>query len=133
MTKISFLVILLSVTASIVLPSCSQGESPVDTGQPAATNQAPVAPYNPNPADNSLGISAPRTFDWSCYDPDMGDTLSYQVVMGAGSYTDTFNLYRTTSFLVSSFIPLSDYTWKVRATDNHGATTTGPVWHFRTN
>lgn len=133
MIKANFLVGLMAVAASIMLSSCSQGDSPVDTGQPAATNQAPAAPSSPIPADNSQGITAPTTFSWSCYDPDLEDTLSYQVVMGAGSYTDTFNLYRTMAFLVNTLNPATDYVWKVKATDNHGASTMGPVWHFRTN
>ncbi len=127
------LIFLLVVSAGVFLLSCSQGKSPVDTGQPATTNQAPAVPSSPTPADNNQGITAPKTFSWSCYDPDLGDTLSYQVVMGPGSYTDTINLYRTMAFLVNSFIPVTDYIWKVKATDNHGASTTGPVWHFRTN
>lgn len=105
----------------------------MDTGQPAATNQSPAAPYGSNPAEGATGVTAPIIFSWSCYDPDMGDTLSYQVVMGAGSYTDTFNLYRTMAFLVNSLNPATDYIWKVKATDNHGAAVMGPVWHFRTS
>lgn len=126
-------IFLLLASAGFLILSCSQDEGPVDTGHPSTANQAPAAPSSPSPADNATNIIAPMTFSWSCYDPDLGDTLSYQVVMGAGSYTDTFNLYRTMAFLVNSLNPATDYVWKVKATDNHGASTMGPIWHFRTN
>lgn len=123
---------LASLVFVLLTTSCSQDESPAVASQAPALNQPPAAPYSPNPADGASNVVAPITFSWLCYDPDLGDTLSYQVVMGPGSFTDTINLYRTTAFLVNSLIPGTDYIWKVRATDNHGASTAGPVWHFKT-
>jgi hypothetical protein len=125
------LCIFVSIVFCISCTNPKDTVAPTETTSPS-TNQAPATPTQPNPVDGAYNITAPKTFSWSCYDPDLGDTLSYQIIMGVGSYTDTFHLYRGTSFIVNQLSASSDYIWRVDATDNHGSTTIGSIWHFRT-
>ncbi len=122
----------LVLAVGILNLSFSQDKGLLDSAPPTPANQAPAAPFNPDPPDKATGIGSAMVFSWSCYDSDQGDTLSYIVYFGAGAFTDTLNLYRTTSFVANNLMAATDYVWKVKAIDNHGSSTMGPVWHFRT-
>ncbi len=97
-------------------------------------NNPPAAPSNPNPPNNDTGISNLITLSWSCSDPDAGDTVRYDV------YLD--NVDPPAQRVVANYLPtiygfgivnhnLRLY-WKVIARDTKGATTSSPVWTFRT-
>lgn len=98
-----------------------------------AVNRAPNSPYNPSPADESLGVSITQTsVSWIGGDPD-GDSVTYDV------YFDTVNPPTTLAADDQpglSYSPGLDvnttYFWKVTAKDEHGLETSGPVWRFTT-
>jgi hypothetical protein len=98
----------------------------------AICNNLPYSPSNPSPSDGATNQPITVTLSWTGGDPD-GDNVTYDVYMGSG----------TTLLLVCDDVasPSCDpgtlsqgtlYRWQVIATDEHGATTIGPVWDFTT-
>gem|GEM_PF-2122524 len=97
-------------------------------------NNPPVAPSNPSPASNLISLQ-PTTvsLSWSCSDPD-GDALTYDVYFGTNSSPTTIVSANQTAknFLPAGLTTNTIYYWKIVANDSKGATTTGPVWNFKT-
>ncbi len=97
-------------------------------------NSPPYEPSNPYPPNGSTGSLGGGSIHWTGGDPD-GDPVTYDVYFGT---------IDTPSLLVSNitdpgflYLPgwLEDnttYYWKIVAWDNHGASTRGPLWWFRT-
>ncbi|HEY2943928.1 MAG TPA: kelch repeat-containing protein, partial [Vicinamibacteria bacterium] len=52
-----------------------------------APNAAPTAPANRAPADRSIGIVLPPTLRWTATDPDAGDVLTHDVLLGTSFAT----------------------------------------------
>jgi PKD repeat protein len=98
----------------------------IDYGHP------PVSPSSPNPSNGATGVSTSLTLTWSCTDPDAGDQLTYDIYFGTSENT----LVQIVSNLTTSSISRSSlsqgvtYFWRVVAKDNHGNSTTGPIWSF---
>jgi hypothetical protein len=97
------------------------------------TNYPPCVPGSPFPANGSTGVSVTVDLSWSCSDPD-GNPLTYDVYFG------TVNPPPKVAWNVSSSMydlgtrnPGTTYYWRIVAWDNHGASTRGPVWHYKTN
>lgn len=97
------------------------------------TNNPPVEPYNPNPANGT--VNAPRfiTLSWSCEDPD-GDSLKYDVIISTSNpptntYATNFN-----NNIIGVGLTASNMTfyWKIIAKDNRGGFSESPVWTFTT-
>jgi hypothetical protein len=100
----------------------------------SAPNNPPHTPDNPSPADGATGVSVTADLSWTGGDPDTGDTVTYDVYFGTSDPP-------TTLICDNASTPTCDpgtlaydahYHWYVIATDNHGASTTGPVWDFAT-
>jgi len=95
-------------------------------------NRSPLAPYNPNPADESMIIGVTSvTLSWDSYDPD-GDTMTYDVYFDTNvNPTTKVSSNQTENTLNRSNLSYeTTYYWKVVAKDSKGATTEGPVWRF---
>ncbi len=96
-------------------------------------NNPPNTPSNPSPANGATGVSLDADLSWTCSDPD-GDDLTYDV------YFDTVNPPTTmvssgqtaNTYNPGTMALCTTYYWKIVAEDEHGATTTGPVWSFTT-
>ncbi len=102
-------------------------------------NHAPNAPVAVTPPTGNTGISRTPLLQWTCSDPE-GDLLDYAVEWG----TDSANMYfiqgygSTNQYVAQLPIgwtlrPSQKYYWRVRARDERGATTIGPLWYFTTN
>jgi hypothetical protein len=99
-----------------------------------SSNTDPNTPSNPSPAHNATDVSVTTDLSWQGDDPDPGDTVTYDV------FFDTSN--PPTSLLCDDIAATTcdpgtltnntTYHWQVVATDNHGASTPGPVWQFTT-
>ena len=97
-----------------------------------APNQPPYTPSNPNPVDGATGVSTNADLSWTCSDPD-GDSLTYDVYFGTSSYPPLVSSGQTsTTYNPGTMNSLTTYYWKIKAKDEHGEKTTGPIWDFTT-
>jgi len=99
-----------------------------------ASNKPPVEPWGPYPPDEAINVNLDVTLEWICSDPE-GDPITYDVAMGlAGGTLFTIGTDLTVDTLdVTGLDPLTEYEWRVAATDDHNQTTYGPIWSFTTN
>lgn len=99
----------------------------------STTNHPPNIPTNPNPANQAFDVPINTILSWTGGDPDVGDTVSYDVYFGS-----SLLLMKIASNISSnSHNPglLSEgvtYSWRIVAWDNHGLATHGPIWYFTT-
>lgn len=103
------------------------------TRQVTVNNQGPNIPHNPSPGDGSTKQHVDVSLSWSGGDPDPTDTATYDVYFG----TTTNPPLVSTDQPVATYTPPSTnhhtfYYWRVVAKDNHGNSTSGPVWSFLT-
>ncbi len=114
-------------TAIDISGNTSEFSSPYDI-----SNTPPNTPTNTSPADGAAGVSVTTTLGWSGGDPDPGDTVTYDVYLGAANPPPLYQSDHPTTTLAPLLNPGVTFYWKIVARDNHGATTEGPVWSFTT-
>ena len=133
MKKSSLTILLIVLTASIALFSGCSGES--DLVSFAWQNHAPCAPYNPSPIDSTTNNPAFVTLTWSCGDPDIGDILTYDVIVGKENSPEEIRAegISENSFVLGNCPIETMWYWQVIARDNNNAVTKSPVWCFMTN
>lgn len=104
-----------------------------DDDDDGTANQAPVKPYEPNPADEATEISTSlSTLQWNCSDPDE-DAISYDVYFGTEEMPQMIETIEAElSYTLSALEPNTTYYWKIVANDNNGGVTEGDVWSFAT-
>ncbi len=110
-------------------------EGPIWEFTTEGLNHPPYAPSYPNPANHATGVSVNVNLQWMGGDPDPGDTVLYDVYLEAGDSTP--DVLVSGDQVDAIFDPgtlsyLTHYYWKVTATDDYGATTSGPIWDFTT-
>ena len=100
---------------------------------------APNMPSAPSPGNHTTGVSVDTDLNWSGGDPDAGDTVNYTVYFGTNStppFRETIGPYPANQTSISYSPGTLSYNstcyWQIAATDNHGASTAGPVWDFTT-
>ncbi len=101
-------------------------------------NHPPVEPYDPRPGNgiNSVPYDS-IALSWTGGDPDEGDEVTYEYWFGRMLNECDFIDEQTyvgpdTSIEKTDLDPDALYCWKVRACDDKGECTEGPVWLFRT-
>jgi hypothetical protein len=98
-------------------------------------NAPPNIPFNPSPANHSTGDSVNTQLTWTGGDPDAGNIVTYDVYLGT-SQTEPMTMVShnqtDTSYASGNLAYNTTYYWNIVATDNHGASTTGPLWDFTT-
>jgi CARDB/Periplasmic copper-binding protein (NosD)/Right handed beta helix region/Dockerin type I domain/Bacterial Ig-like domain len=100
-------------------------------------NHPPFEPNTPEPIDQAVRVSADNqvVLTWSGDDPDILDTVTYDLKWGATSS----NLVIAAQDIASNQYAMSGlnrgvtYYWQIIARDNLGLETTGPVWRFTTD
>jgi len=96
-------------------------------------NDPPYLPSSPNPKNESINVDVTTILNWTGGDPDPGDTVVYDIYFG----TDSNPPYITNSLSITMYNPgrleyITQYYWRIDAWDNHGFSTTGPIWTFLT-
>ena len=95
-------------------------------------NNPPNVPGKPLPANNAMTQPAALTLTWFGGDPD-GDPVTYDVYFGLSPAALSFKTNTNTrTYSTGSLNSSTYYYWQIVAKDNKGASTTGPVWRFRT-
>ncbi|MFQ6093819.1 MAG: choice-of-anchor D domain-containing protein, partial [bacterium] len=97
-------------------------------------NDAPIIPHNPSPVDGATSQSINVNLSWGGGDCDGGDVVSYDVYFAANDSTPDSLLYtgQDTTYDPEALNYCTQYFWRVKATDNYGSMTEGPVWSFTT-
>jgi Leucine-rich repeat (LRR) protein/uncharacterized protein YraI len=96
-------------------------------------NNPPNTPSNPSPTNHATGVSINSDLSWSSGDPDAGDTVTYDVYFGTSSTPPLVsNDQSAATYDPGTLSYNTKYYWKIVATDNHGASTTGLLWDFTT-
>jgi hypothetical protein len=98
------------------------------------TNNPPYVPSSPSPADGAIDQSVDVNLSWSGGDPD-GDSVTYDVYFEANDSTPDVLVSANqpgTSYDPGTLAYSTHYYWQIVAEDEHGSTTTGPVWDFIT-
>jgi len=105
----------------------------------AEANSPPNMPCGSSPANHATGVSTDVNLNWTGGDPDVGDTVNYTVYFGTSSpppFRETIGPYAANQTSISyssgTLSYNSTYYWQIAATDNHGASTVGPVREFTT-
>ena len=98
-------------------------------------NNPPYQPSEPNPENGSTNISVDQYLSWVGGDPDIDDTVVYDVFLEANDPTPDNKV--ADDILETEYSPETldfetIYYWRIIAKDNHGASVWGPVWHFTT-
>ena len=118
------------------LPFSVYGCKKEDTSVSGDTNNFPSIPLNPSPSDSATGIddSSAVVLSWESTDPDIHDTLRFDVF--AGSSLPLSNIPLAADLSAATYnmgvltFPGTTFYWQVKAKDNHGASATGEVWQF---
>ena len=98
------------------------------------SNNSPNLPAAPSPANHATGVPIPTDLSWIGGDPDVGDTVSYDVYFGIGPMPPLLTLVSKnqvgTTYGLGTLSYNTTYYWKIVSSDNHGAFTEGPMWNF---
>jgi hypothetical protein len=96
-------------------------------------NNPPYVPSSPTPVNHATGVNINANLGWTGGDPDPGDTVLYDVYFGTSSPPPkVFSNHSGTYYDPGTMDYLTTYYWKIVAWDNHGASSTGPLWDFTT-
>jgi hypothetical protein len=97
------------------------------------SNNPPNTPSDPSPVNHAPDQSIDVDLSWTGGDPDAGDTVTYDVYFGTSTSPPLVsNDQSGTTYEPGTLSYNTKYYWKIVATDNHGASTTGPLWDFKT-
>ncbi len=98
-------------------------------------NNPPEKPVAVSPADNAEDVSIICFLNWSCFDPDPGDILTYDVFFGKTNNPELVEeKTMDSSYVVPYDLDLdTTYYWKIKATDSFGKSTESDIWSFTTS
>ncbi|MDO9593434.1 MAG: SusE domain-containing protein [Lutibacter sp.] len=98
------------------------------------TNHLPFSPVLVGPALNSVQTTATVNLQWTAFDVDTSDTLTYDVYFGTvNPPTAIVSANQSVSSLSRPVTASTKYYWKVTVKDNKGGQTVGQVWSFTTD
>ena len=95
-------------------------------------NNPPNTPSNPDPTDGEIDVELDADLSWTGGDPN-GDTVTYNVYFGSSSPPPLVSSGQSvTTYDPGTLTLCTTYYWQIVAEDEHGASTTGPIWDFTT-
>ena len=96
-------------------------------------NHPPNIPDFPEPANGSTNVPVQTNLSWIGGDPD-NNPVTYDLYFGITTTPPEIagNLTNTTYEGLPTLAYNTTYYWRIVATDNHSANTTGPIWLFTT-
>jgi hypothetical protein len=98
------------------------------------TNHLPFSPVLVGPALNSVQTTATVNLQWTAFDVDTSDTLTYDVYFGTvNPPTAIVSSNQSASSLSRPVTASTKYYWKVTVKDNKGGQTVGQIWSFTTD
>ena len=98
-----------------------------------SSNQPPYTPRNPVPVNGTTGVSVDIDLSWTGGDPDVGDTVVYDVYFGTSSTPPKVSTAQSgTRYNPETLSNDTNYYWRIVAWDKNGNSTVGPVWDFTT-
>jgi len=99
-----------------------------------AENLPPYMPSNPTPSNNSIDVDINADLYWNGGDPDDPDeNITYDVYFGTSSNPPKIvSNISDTNYDPGTMDFSTKYYWKIVSWDNHGASTSGPIWCFTT-
>jgi hypothetical protein len=98
------------------------------------TNHLPFSPVLVGPALNSVQTTATVNLQWTAFDVDTSDTLTYDVYFGTvNPPTAIVSSNQSVSSFSRPVTASTKYYWKVTVKDNKGGQTVGQVWSFTTD
>jgi len=96
-------------------------------------NNPPYIPNNPNPINESNDIDANTYLSWIGGDPDIGDTVEYDIYLDTNPNPQKIESnYSSIIYDPGRLEDDTQYYWSINAKDQIGFTTTGPIWTFKT-
>jgi parallel beta-helix repeat protein len=96
-------------------------------------NHPPTTPFNPTPQKGTSSVNINQDLYWYCTDAD-GNPLTYDVYFGTTNppTTKVSSNQSGSTYHPGEMNYSSEYYWQIVAWDNHGASSTGPLWSFTT-
>jgi hypothetical protein len=112
----------------------NNGDGQVDEERsPNLANNVPNVPSNPSPANNAPAVPVSAGLNWSGGDLDASDVITYDVYFGTSETIPLVSSNQSaTTFDPGMLAYNTTYYWQIVATDDHGASTMGPLWDFTT-
>jgi len=100
----------------------------------SAANQPPTTPNTPSPPDMGTDVPTTTPFSWAGGDPDNGDTVLYDVYFGTTNppTTKVSANQSATIYNPGTLAYNTQYYWRIVSWDNHGASSSSPLWSFTT-
>jgi len=96
-------------------------------------NEPPYPPTDPSPTDGATNVSVHILLSWTDSDPNLGDTLQYDIYLGTTSSPPKVSSnHSATTYDPGTMNAGTTYYWKIIAWDNHGASIEGATWTFTT-
>jgi len=97
-------------------------------------NNPPYPPSNPNPANGSTGIDIEAELRWTGGDPDLGDTVTYDIYFGTVTPPPKIIANQSEDYYAPGVMNYNTtYYWQIVSWDNNGASAVGFIWSFTTN
>jgi hypothetical protein len=117
-----------------VMMTDNNGDGQIDEERsPNLANSVPNVPSNPSPANNAPAIPVSTGLNWSAGDIDAGDVVTYDVYFGTSETMPLVSSNQSaTTYDRGTLAYNTTYYWQIVATDDHGASTRGPLWDFTT-
>lgn len=86
-----------------------------------------------SPVNGATDVNPQAVLAWVASDPDLGDTLTYDIYFGLSSDPPLVATNLTSPFYLPETLPVfTKYYWKIIARDSSGVETTGPILSFTT-